>query len=141
MPRCGLVPTGTGRAWSCWVYHSSQCFWSWIKPVLWSNVQQRVPVHFGQGRSRYVERSGRTACAARLHQAAGPGDHGERHPAALLLQHGHQRRVAHSRCRQAVDCHDHIAAPRGTQVSVSSQIFIRITFLFQYFVWESFCFL
>lgn len=52
---------------------------------------------------------------AQLYQAARPGDHSKRHAAALLLEHGHQRRVAHSCCRQAIDCHDHVATPRVTQ--------------------------
>lgn len=30
--RSGSVPTWSGQAWSCWVYYSSECFWSWIKP-------------------------------------------------------------------------------------------------------------
>lgn len=44
-----------------------------------------------------IEHSGWTLCGAQaayslaqLHQAARPGDHSKRHPAALLLQHGHQ---------------------------------------------------
>lgn len=30
--RSGSVPTWSGQAWSCWVYYSSEWFWSWIKP-------------------------------------------------------------------------------------------------------------
>lgn len=51
---------------------------------------------------------------AQLYQAARPGDDGECHTAALLLQHGHQRRVAHACRREAIDRHDHITTPRVT---------------------------
>lgn len=59
------------------------------------------------------ERSSLTRCGgvSRLHQAAGPGDHSQSHAAALLLQHGHQSRVAHPHCGQAIDCNDHVTAP------------------------------
>lgn len=50
-----------------------------------------------------------------LYQTAGPGDHSKSHPAALLFQHGNQRRVAHPCCRQAVNRHYHVATPRTTQ--------------------------
>lgn len=64
----------------------------------------------------HVEHSSLTRCGGvtRLHQAAGPGDHSQRHAAALLLQHRHQSRVAHARCGQAIDCDDHVAAPAET---------------------------
>lgn len=54
-----------------------------------------------------------------LYEAAGPGDHSQSHTAALFFQHRHQRRVAHSCCRQAIDCHNHVAAPRKTAVHKS----------------------
>lgn len=62
-----------------------------------------------------IEHSSLTLSGATwLHQATGPGDHSQRHAAALLLQHGHQSRVAHPRCRQAIDRDDHVSAPAET---------------------------
>lgn len=69
-----------------------------------------------------IEHSGWTLWSAQpahdltqLYQAARPGDYSKRHPAALLFQHGHQGRVAHSCCRQAVDCHYHVTTPEMTK--------------------------
>lgn len=36
-------------AWSCWVYNSPGCVWSWIKP----GMERCTVVHFGRGYSRF----------------------------------------------------------------------------------------
>ena len=65
-----------------------------------------------------------------LCQAAGPGHHGQCHPAPLFLQHGHQRRVTHARCRQAVHSYNHISTPTGKTQDTHTPAIITILILF-----------
>lgn len=48
---------------------------------------------------------------AGLDQASWPGHDGERYPAPLLLQHGHQGRMTHASRGQTVYSHYHVTTP------------------------------